>query len=59
MTLRQKGIKSKGKEPILCGRIYNEYKCWRSTGCCKYLMEQKKCPSFISKYAKKNKRYEA
>jgi hypothetical protein len=30
-----------------CARIYNDYKCWNSCGCCSHLKDQEKCPAFI------------
>lgn len=30
-----------------CARIYNDYKCWNSSGCCEHLNNQEKCSAFI------------
>jgi len=34
------------KQKTTCTRIYNDYKCWNSTGYCEYLKKQKKCPAY-------------
>lgn len=56
MTQEQrKRVEEEEGRKILCANMYHDYKCWNNTWCCDYLMDNTKCPAFVSITEEKKK----